>query len=279
MTAAFKTSTAISAVTAFTGCDEFVQSFSDRVVQLVVATPGLSVSELGHKYIDQYKIEISMDIINSTISSLAEQGVVELVRLSGRSAVITVQPSLRTLRDRSEDVSLPDISDSYMETLCLPPLEPGLQLHTGLIPAQEFPPHLKEGRSFRLVVMHVNSPQSFWFNLFDDSDLSRPVYFDAMEEMMDRMEKFYSGMEGDRWKVDSVGRCPPGTVLAARYHKEGFHRVLVREVINLTSLKLFYIDYGTMATQKLRHVRFLSKQFASCSWTGNQGKTVGSPAT
>ena len=252
MTAVFKTRTT------FIEPEELGQWFSDRIVQLVLFRPGLSEIALRDEYIRQYKTEISIEIISGLLSSLADEGVVELVQ---ESRVITVQPSLRTLRSRSEDVSLSDITDSYMETRL--PMGPGLQIHTGLIPAQEFPHHLKEGRSFPIVVMQVYSPQCFWFNLLEDlTDRSRPVYFDAMEELMDRMEKFYSGIEGDRWKVDSVSRCSPGTVLAARYLEQGFHRVLVKEVINLKSLKLFYIDYGSTATQKLCHVRFLSKEFA-----------------
>ena len=251
MTPLFKTSTT------FTEPEEWGQWFSDRIVQLVVFRPGLSESALRDEYIRQYKTDISREIISGLLSSLAEEGVVELVQ---EFHVVTVQPSLRTLRERSEDVSLADITDSYMETRL--PLGPGLQIHTGLIPPQEFPSHLKEGRTFPIVVMQVYSPQCFWFNLLDLTDRSRPVYFDAMEELMGRMQKFYRGIEGDRWKVDSVSRCSPGTVLAARYLEQGFHRVLVKEVINLTSLKLFYIDYGSTATQKLRHVRFLSKEFA-----------------
>ena len=82
---------------------------------------------------------------------------------------------------------------------------------------------------------------------------------------MDRMKKFYAE-EGDEWRVESVLHCEPGTVLAAQYideHKvkQGFHRVVVKQVVDLKRLKLFYIDDGTVETLKLKHVRFLPMEF------------------
>ena len=94
MTPLFKTSTT------FTEPEEWGQWFSDRIVQLVVFRPGLSESALRDEYIRQYKTDISREIISGLLSSLAEEGVVELVQ---EFHVVTVQPSLRTLRERSED--------------------------------------------------------------------------------------------------------------------------------------------------------------------------------
>ena len=54
----------------------------------------------------------------------------------------------------------------------------------------------------------------------------------------------------------------PGNVLAAMYKFEGFHRVMVIEVVDLSMLKLFYIDYGSVENQKVKHCRFLHKDFA-----------------
>ena len=55
---------------------------------------------------------------------------------------------------------------------------------------------------------------------------------------------------------------PPGSVAAARYLSEGFHRVQVLRHLEGGRLELFYSDYGTKAVQKLRNVRFLLQEFS-----------------
>ena len=78
---------------------------------------------------------------------------------------------------------------------------------------------------------------------------------------MNKMEVFYKSPEGEKWQVPNVAACPAGTVLAATYQSEGWHRVLVKEVVNMQILRLFFLDHGTSAVQKLGHVRFLKKEF------------------
>merc|ERR1719233_1988637 len=55
----------------------------------------------------------------------------------------------------------------------------------------------------------------------------------------------------------------PGNVLAATYKKEGYHRVMVIEVVDINVVKIFYVDYGTVENQKVKNCRFLLKDFAT----------------
>ena len=75
------------------------------------------------------------------------------------------------------------------------------------VEVQELPHHLKEGRFFTLVVTQVKDPENFWFMVYDECG----GHFEAVQAAMDDMEQFYSGVEGDRWRVTSVKQCPPGT--------------------------------------------------------------------
>ena len=46
-----------------------------------------------------------------------------------------------------------------------------------------------------IVITEVKSPGRFWFNLHDFTEI--PVYYDAVQALMDRMDKFYAE-EGDK---------------------------------------------------------------------------------
>ena len=52
-------------------------------------------------------------------------------------------------------------------------------------------------------------------------------------------------------------------MLAASYQNGGFHRALVIRAVVSSVLRLFFVDYGTVDNQKVKHCRFLHKQFVS----------------
>jgi hypothetical protein len=49
----------------------------------------------------------------------------------------------------------------------------------------------------------------------------------------------------------------PGTRL------RGFHRALVIRVVVSSVVRLFFVNYGTVDNQKVKHCRFLHRQFVS----------------
>ena len=161
---------------------------------------------------------------------MAENGLVVLEKIGGKS--ISVSPSMKTLREAKAREG-PELS--VPSSICRK------------IQSQQLPGHLKEGSTISIVVTEVKSPSKFWFNLHQFS--STPVYFDAVQVLMDEMDKFYAE-EGKSWKVESVLECQPGTVLAAQYgegkEKEGFHRVIVKKMIGPKCLELFYVDMAVL---------------------------------
>ena len=54
-----------------------------------------------------------------------------------------------------------------------------------------------------------------------------------------------------------MNQVPHGTVAAARYQEQGYHRVLDVRHMNKSNVELFYIYFCTTAMQKLRHVKIL----------------------
>lgn len=212
----------------------------EQLKQLVVRRPLLSESELTILL----REEVGLVLAAGMVSRLAEDGVVDLERATGGgNGNLNVRPSLRTLREvKRRSVSpMPSMGTS----ICTK------------VEVQELPHHLKEGRFFTLVVTQVKDPENFWFMVYDECG----GHFEAVQAAMDDMEQFYSGVEGDRWRVTSVKQCPPGTVLAATYRREGLHRVIVREVVDLKNIKVFYLDHGTTDVVRLKNVRWLVTAF------------------
>ena len=224
------------------GLDELV----NRVKEIVLSESKISETSLRQKLRDTGTNMLAVDL-TKLLFKMSEAGVVELEKVGFGNKGICVSPSLRTLREAKAGEG-----PEQMIALAI----------CKTIPTQLLPGHLKEGNNISVVVTEVKSPGRFWFNLHEFTQT--PVYFDAVQLLMDRMQKFYAE-EGDRWRVESVIDCLPGAVLAAQYSegkvKQGFHRVIVKQQVSLKRLKLFYIDHGTTAEQKLKHVRFLPAEF------------------
>merc|ERR1719244_1283582 len=109
--------------------------------------------------------------------------------------------------------------------------------------------------TFPVVITQVESPTKFWFNLQQSGHLDR------VKKIMEKMDELYKGKKGDNYRIKSTEMLRPGNVLAATYKMEGYHRVMVIEVVDLSTVKVFYVDYGTVENQKVRQCRFLHKDF------------------
>ena len=124
-----------------------------------------------------------------------------------------------------------------------------------MLPVEELPARLREGETFPVVVPQVESPSQFWFNL------QQTGYFDRAKDTMDRMDMFYTGVRGDMYRFVNTDQLRPGNVLAARYQTGRFHRALIIRLVDSSVVRLFFVDYGTVDNQKVKHCRFLHKQF------------------
>ena len=156
-----------------------------------------------------------------------------------------------------EDCDLSDLDTlanrSVTQSNFLPPEDTVLRL---VLPVKELPMRYKEGETFPVVVTLVESPSKFWFNL------QQSGYLDRVNSIMDRMDLFYRGVKGDMYRLESTSLLRPGNILAAEYRGQGFHRALVIKVINHNVVSLFYLDYGTMDSQRIKHCRNLHKDFS-----------------
>jgi hypothetical protein len=224
----------------------------DLLQRLTIEKPLMSETVVRQDLLEEHGVQLTAEQVRRLLARLAEAGAVDLAKEAYGG--ITVRPSLRALR---EAAARPGAQGRKAGQ------RPGSGVCKEMAPPR-LPHHLREGNHFALVVTEVKNPDHFWFNVYDDSedaDPANPTHFEAVEKVMDEMEEFYTGTEGDAWAVSSVSLCPAGTVLAGLYKREGFHRVLVKEVVDLTHLKLFYMDHGTTAVQKLKHVRWLKHEF------------------
>ena len=224
------------------------EDLANGIKQIVLSEPDRQTETALREKLRNTGVIVEAGDLKKLLFQMAEAGVVELVKIGSGQKGIFVRPSVRTMREAKARESPERTAAS---NICK------------TIPAQQLPGHLREGSFISIVVTEVKSPGKFWFNLHEFSQ--HPVYYDAVTLLMDRMKKFYAE-EGDRWRVESVLDCEPGTFLAAQYideHKvkQGFHRVVVKQVVDLKRLKLFYIDDGTVETLKLKHVRFLPTEF------------------
>ena len=246
-------------------CTESGSAFEDlgdlatSVKHLVVLEPRITLTSLRQK-LKSRNINATPEYLTKVLFEMAENGLVVLEKIGGKS--ISVSPSMKTLREakarEGPELSVPSSNCRKIQS-------------------QQLPGHLKEGSTITIVVTEVRSPSKFWFNLHQFS--STPVYFDAVQVLMDEMDKFYAE-EGKSWKVESELECQPGTVLAAQYgegkEKEGFHRVIVKkQIIGLKRLELFYVDHGSTSQQKLKHVRFLPSAFGHIPAQAMEGQLWG----
>ena len=71
---------------------------------------------------------------------------------------------------------------------------------------------------------------------------------------MDRMDMGYTKVMGDMYRFVNIAQPRPGNV---------FYRAMVIRVVDSSVVRLFFLDYGTMDNQKVKHCRFPHKQFVS----------------
>ena len=75
------------------------------------------------------------------------------------------------------------------------------------------------------------------------------------------MNNFYTSGEGKRWRVPDTRFCSPGQLLAAKYSEIGYHRILVKHIINYEKVSVLYVDYGTILEIHTSDLRLLHKKF------------------
>ena len=158
------------------------------------------------------------------------------------------------------------LCDDMMAVEDDPPVDAALNL---VVQTQTLPKEFEEGTNFFAVITQVNSPSQFWFNIY------APGHFDTVTQVMDEMDRFYNSFVGKSYKIGSGGYLTPGSVIAARYRSDGYHRAAVIKLTAHKMVKLVYIDYGTQDVQKLSHCRYLRHEWAELPGQAIEGHLFG----
>ena len=126
-----------------------------------------------------------------------------------------------------------------------------------MLPVEELPARLREGETFPVVVTQVESPSKFCFKL------QQTGYSDRVNDTMNRMDMFYTGVGEDMYRLVNTDHFRPGNLLAVRYQTGGFHSDLFIRVVDSSAVRVFIVDYRTVENQNVKNCRCLHKQFVS----------------
>ncbi|KAK4881755.1 hypothetical protein RN001_005074 [Aquatica leii] len=121
------------------------------------------------------------------------------------------------------------------------------------IPRQFLPDSVKEDDYIDVCIGEVYDPSKFWI-LLDD-------YTNQLNELMDEMQSFYTGIDGD-YRIPEY-MITVGLYCVAQYNKE-YHRAMIVNTIKAIrnkKVKVYYIDYGTVSAVDASTLKFLHKKF------------------
>jgi len=114
---------------------------------------------------------------------------------------------------------------------------------------------LKERKLLEDCVVQVTQVTSF------DCIWLCPEPWQPRYDLLKDMNNFYTSGEGKRWRVPDTRFCSPGQLLAAKYSEIGYHRILVKNIINYEKVSVLYVDYGTIMEIHASDLRLLHKKF------------------
>jgi len=133
---------------------------------------------------------------------------------------------------------------------------------------QVLPPDLKVGDFLEVIIAEVFNPSRFWIQLKGE------VTSKMLDNIMDEMEDFYYSDSGDQYKVP-VDCVVVGLMCASLYNDGNWHRALVKSMLDLSTVEVFYLDYGTIATVKKDSLRYLHKRFGDLPGQAIEAKLAG----
>lgn len=111
---------------------------------------------------------------------------------------------------------------------------------------------IRPNDSVFVFVTDVHSPHRLWFHLLDNAE--------KLDELMSEIEAFYTPMDPDQW------RMKPSNVGAGSYCVANlfgiWHRAMFVSECDESVVKVFLIDYGTVANIDLKDIKYMAKCFA-----------------
>jgi len=106
-----------------------------------------------------------------------------------------------------------------------------------------------------VVVTEVVDINKFWINTRTTDTLG------AREKLMDCMDLFYNKLEGKNMVLETVY---VGSIVAAPYYNEGYHRAeVIRVISGEDMIQVNYFDFGTVGDVRREELRILPEMFRS----------------
>lgn len=121
------------------------------------------------------------------------------------------------------------------------------KIETAKIPSTIVP---KE--SIRVFVTEVHNPNRLWYHIGENVG--------KIDEMMNEIESYYAQQTRDEWRL-KPGNARKGFYCMAKYHGQ-WHRAQIVSEYEHNKLKVFYIDYGTVALVELKDLKYMAKIFS-----------------
>ncbi|EDS30321.1 conserved hypothetical protein [Culex quinquefasciatus] len=165
--------------------------------------------------------------------------------MNGTSKLQQVQEPAPTSRDAIPDSDALDFVNS-LEV-------PSDAMNVGdKIEMAKVPPSIVSKGSIRVFVTEVHNPNRLWYHIGDNVG--------KIDDMMNEIEAYYGQLPREEWRL-KPGNARTGFYCMAKFHGQ-WHRARIVSEYEHSKLKVFYIDYGTVALVELRDLKYMAKIFA-----------------
>uniref|UniRef100_A0A1Q3EVP5 Tudor domain-containing protein 5 n=1 Tax=Culex tarsalis TaxID=7177 RepID=A0A1Q3EVP5_CULTA len=165
--------------------------------------------------------------------------------MNGNSRLEQVQEVAPTSKDAIPDSDALD----FVNSLEVPSdaMNIGDKIETCKVPANVVPK-----ASIRVFVTEVHNPNRLWYHVGDNVAM--------IDDMMNEIEAYYAQLTREEWRL-KPGNARVGFYCMAKYHGQ-WHRAKIVSEYEHNKLKVFYIDYGTVALVELRDLKYMAKIFS-----------------
>lgn len=108
-------------------------------------------------------------------------------------------------------------------------------------------------QSLQIFVTEVHNPNRLWFHIGGSVE--------KIDELMNDIETFYAHLQREEWRMQA------SNVVVGMYCVAKFlglwHRARIVSEYTHNRVKVFYIDYGTVAELELKDIKYMAKCFAT----------------
>ncbi|KAM7346217.1 tejas isoform 2-T2 [Cochliomyia hominivorax] len=158
--------------------------------------------------------------------------------------------SVDTLKDKDEDEAVPSFA-AKTNVFLLDFPDYTLPYGSKIIP-YKLSEDITEGSCIKIFISEIHNPFKFWFHIYKDNH--------ELDSLMYQIERYYSCLDTEDLRIPLV--ClTPGQLCAACYNGLWHRAEIVAPPVN-TSIKVSFMDYGTVTEVPIENIKFLSSNFA-----------------